>query len=206
MFSRFPAFDRPHAPFDELRRQMFRMLDELDTAAPAAPDGFPQLSLADAGASLVLEADLPGMTEKDVDIQLTGDVLTLKAERRVSAPEGYTVHRNERAPARLARSIALPCKVDPERTSATLTDGVLTLTLAKAAEAQPRKISIKATLQARFDTRQEVRHGPAQDKRQRRDEGSPRGPFATGAGACRAAERCAEADRGARGGHLRGQG
>ena len=59
-------------------------------------------------------------------------------------PSGYTAHRRERAPVQFARSFALPCKVDIEKTAAVIKDGVLTVTMAKAPEAQPRQIQVQA--------------------------------------------------------------
>ena len=53
------------------------------------------------------------------------------------------VHRQERTPIKFGRTFTLPCKIDPEKSSAVLKDGVLTVTLAKAPEAQPRQISVK---------------------------------------------------------------
>lgn len=154
MLNRFNDLDRTFAVMDELRRRMDRVFDEYD-APPRAQlrgefDGVPRyaqgprIHLFDTGKTFVVKADLPGMTEKDLQLSLTHDVLTLSGERRSDAPEGYTVHRKERASARFSRSFTLPSKVDPERTAAVLKNGVLTLTLSKAAEAQPRQIAVKS--------------------------------------------------------------
>ena len=105
---------------------------------------FPSLSCADTGASLVFEADLPGLDEKDVQLEVHQDVLTLRGERRQDAPQGWLVHRQERAPVKFSRSFTLPCKVDLEKSTARLKDGVLTLTLVKATEARPRQIAVNA--------------------------------------------------------------
>jgi HSP20 family protein len=92
----------------------------------------------------VLEADLPGLGEKDVQLTIHQDVLTLSGERKQDVPQGWFVHRQERAPLKFSQSFTLPVKVDPEKSSATMKNGVLTITLAKAAEAQPRAITVKA--------------------------------------------------------------
>lgn len=153
MLNRFTDFDRTFAAMDELRRRMDRLFDDYESPARAqlrgdfdAPRryvGGPRIHLFDTGAALVVKADLPGLNEKDLHISLNQDVLTLSGERKADAPEGYTVHRRERASARFSRSFSLPSKVDPEKTSAVLKNGVLTLTLNKAAEAQPRQIQVK---------------------------------------------------------------
>jgi HSP20 family protein len=151
MFNHFDDFDRTVAAMDQLRRRMDRAFDELE---PSRARGrvaerlwsgrFPQLTLTDAGANLVLEADLPGLADKDVHLTIHQDVLTLSGERRRDVPEGWFVHRQERAPLKFSQSFSLPVKVDPEKSSATLKNGVLTITLAKAVEAQPRPIAVKA--------------------------------------------------------------
>lgn len=154
MLNRYSDFDRTFAMMDQLRRRMDRLFEdydaprsqlrgEFDRNAPRHVAG-PRVHLYDTGAALVVKADLPGMTEKDVQITLNQDVLTLSGERKPDAPQGYAVHRQERAPVRFSRSFTLPSKVDPEKTSASLKNGVLTLTLNKAAEAQPRQIQVRA--------------------------------------------------------------
>jgi HSP20 family protein len=151
MLSRLTDFDRTFGVLDELRRQMDRAWDDFDggvrTPAQAyyANGSWPRFDVEDTGANLVVSAELPGMTEKDLDVALEGGVLSVRGERKADAREGYTLLRRERPALRFARSVVLPVKVDAERTSATVKDGVLTITIAKAREAQPRKIAVRAT-------------------------------------------------------------
>ncbi len=139
MLSRFDGFDRR---FDVLAK-----LAESWGYVPAeqAHDAgtWPRLDVLDDGANLVVTGDVPGMTEKDFDIRLEDGVLTIKGERKAFAPEGYEVLRRERHAARFQRSLALPQKVDVEKTTARVKDGVLTITLAKAPEARPRQIAVR---------------------------------------------------------------
>jgi HSP20 family protein len=153
MLSRFNNLDRTMALMDEWRRRMDRAFGDFDS--PAAPAGtfeepwslseatWPRVNLYDTGASLLLTAEVPGLTQKDLQIQLENDVLTLTGERRVQVPQGYTAHRRERGSTSFTRSFNLPVKVDAERTTATLKDGVLTLEMAKMPESQPRQIAIR---------------------------------------------------------------
>jgi HSP20 family protein len=161
MLTRFDDFDRTFTVMDQLRRRMDRIFDEYEPSRAPARDAlrssladeverasgrgrFPRLTFAETGTSLVLRADVPGLGEKDVQLSIHQDVLTLSGERKVDAPQGYVAHRQERAPLKFARSFSLPCKVDPEKSTAAIKDGVLTITLPKAVEAQPRQIAIKA--------------------------------------------------------------
>ena len=149
MWTRFSDLDRTYAMLDELRRRMDQAPEsewagrEWGTEDTFARTGFPRVNLHDSGGALVLAAEVPGLDEKDVKLSVYQDVLSLQGERKSEAPEGYAVHRQERPAARFSRSFTLPCKVDPEKTVASLKDGILTVTLPKAPEAQPRQIAVR---------------------------------------------------------------
>jgi HSP20 family protein len=142
-FARPTAF-RTFGAFD-----LFRQLDRL--FAEAAPESwereaqFPRVSFDDKGSEFVVRAELPGLTEKDLELTATATTLTLRGERKVEAPEGHSTHRSERSSFRFARTFELPAKVDSARVEARLEHGVLTVTLPKAPEAQPKQISVKAS-------------------------------------------------------------
>lgn len=158
MLTRFNDFDRTFAAMDQLRRRMDRLFDEYERPRGQgllrspffdepertwSRDRLPRITVADSPSALTLRVELPGFAEKDVQISIHQDVLTLSGERKLDAPEGYVVHRQERAGFRFARSFAMPCKIDPEKSSAVLKNGLLTVSLAKAPEAQPRQIAVK---------------------------------------------------------------
>ena len=143
MFGSWSDFERTFAAMDELRRSVEQAYRDEEAFPFERTGAWPRLSLWDEGKSLVLKADVPGLTEKDVQLQLTQDVLTITGERRSDAPEGHSVHRQERLPARFARSFTLPVKVDGAAINASLKNGVLTVTMPKAPESQPRQITVK---------------------------------------------------------------
>jgi HSP20 family protein len=144
MFGSWNDFERTFAAMDELRRTVEQAWRDEESAPYQRATGWPRVSLWDEGSNLVLKADLPGLTDKEVQLQLTQDVLTVTGERRADAPEGYSVHRQERLPARFSRSFQLPVKVDGAGITASLKDGVLTVTMPKAPESQPRQITVKS--------------------------------------------------------------
>jgi HSP20 family protein len=135
---------------DELRRQMDRGFDDERTAmfAEGFSSRFDQSFLVtrmfDTGNALVLKADVPGLTQGDLKLNYQNDTLTLAGERKDDVPEGYTAHRQERGDLRFSRSFTLPVRVDVERSTAELKDGVLTVTFPKHPESQPREITVKA--------------------------------------------------------------
>ena len=103
----------------------------------------PAMDLAETADSYVLHADLPGMGEDDVQIELEDNVLTISGERRLeeSKSEGGYL-RTERARGSFARSLTLPAGIDPERIEANFHNGVLELRIPKPEERKPRRISI----------------------------------------------------------------
>jgi len=137
----FTDFGRAHTPHVQLRRELDRLFGELEGGGTPAMS---TLGFDDDGTSFVLRADVPGLTEKDFEISVAGNTVTLKGERKVEVPEGHSVHRRERRAVRFAKSFELPARVDADKVTATLKHGVLTLTLPKVAEAQPRQISVNA--------------------------------------------------------------
>jgi HSP20 family protein len=144
MLGYWSDLERTFSTVDELRRRMEHVFGNVDPGALATDTSFPRTSVYDTGNSLVLVADLPGVKDKDIELTLEQDVLTLAGERKMELPEGHTVHRQERRASRFSRTFNLPCKVDADALDAQLKDGVLRVTLPKAPEAQARRIAVKA--------------------------------------------------------------
>jgi len=132
-------------PVSSLRRELDRLFGDLERAPSFAGLSTPAVTFAETAEALTLRAELPGLSEKDVDISVTANVLTVKAARKVEAPEGYAAHRRERQGYSFTQSYELPARIDPEKVQATLKQGVLTLTLPKAAEAQPKRVTVSAS-------------------------------------------------------------
>jgi HSP20 family protein len=141
-FVNFSDLDRTFAALDVMRRQLDRNFDR--SFIGARSDAEPRFDVRDDGDAFVLRAELPGIPAKNLELTLTGQVLKLRAARSVDVPEGFVAHRRERAAFDLTRSISLPTRIDAERVSAEAKDGIVTVTLPKAAEAKPRNITVKA--------------------------------------------------------------
>lgn len=148
MMFRFQDFDDAFRLLDDFRREVDRLYEGYGwgrwapTRTRSYGYGWSGIQLQDTGNTYELKADLPGVRENDIELSLENNTLTLNVERAPEVPEGYTVHRQERGGWKLARSFTLPAKVDPEKVRASLTDGVLTVTVEKAPESQPRRISV----------------------------------------------------------------
>ncbi len=147
MLIRWNDIDNAFALLDEARREMDqwvrRMTEGGDTPALTQwTSGWPRMQFVDMGKELVLVAEVPGLSEKDFNVSVNQDVLTVSGERKTTIPEGYQTHRHERPSVKFSRSFALPCKVDLEKTTAVAKNGILTIKLPKAPESQPRQIQV----------------------------------------------------------------
>lgn len=139
--------DRTFMALDELRRRMGRVFDEGSGDRVPGISGlasWPSVNLYDSGSEMVLRAEVPGVEEKDLDLRINQDVLTISGQRNAEVPEGYSAHRRERGAMQFSRSFTLPFKVDPESCDATLKNGILSVKIAKAPDARPRQITVKA--------------------------------------------------------------
>jgi HSP20 family molecular chaperone IbpA len=117
------------------------------SATPPHPDvppifHTPSIDIHESPEGLILEADLPGVSEQQVAIQLEDNVLCLHARGASPAPEGARVLHEEFRPGDFYRSFILSDEVDRNRISAELKNGVLRLHLPKAERARSRKIEI----------------------------------------------------------------
>lgn len=144
MMTRWFEIDPNYATIEDIRRRMELLFDEHDasTPTPRTLANWPRANLSDEGEKLVLKAEIPGLDEKSVQVETCQDVLTLSGERKTAVPQGYSVHRQERADLRFSRSFTFPVKVDFEKTTAEVKNGILTVNLPKAPEVKPRSITV----------------------------------------------------------------
>lgn len=142
MFSQLFRVADPYHDLHQLQRQVDALFADwtrpLRRQSPASA-----FDVFDDGERYRLVADVPGLRAEDLEVEVTEDGVSIRGVRRVSVPEGYSVHRREREGLQLARSFSFPSKLDPEQVEATLQQGVLTITLAKRADAKPRSVTVR---------------------------------------------------------------
>ena len=146
-FTDRPAFRNPWVEFERIRQG----LDELSRSyaekgkAQIRANVYPPLNIYEEADKMVLSAEIPGVKAEDLDISLEGDTLSIQGKRD-SREDDFTLsyHRREIESGSFSRAVALPVKVDVERISAKLINGILTVTLMKAAEATARQIRVNA--------------------------------------------------------------
>jgi HSP20 family protein len=109
----------------------------------AARRWIPAMDLVETGEDFVLKADLPGMTESDVTIEIEKNVLTIAGERKTELEEkheGY--YRLERSTGAFSRSLTLPEGIDADAVGAAFDNGVLEVRIPKPVQVQPRRVQI----------------------------------------------------------------
>jgi HSP20 family protein len=139
----------PVRELNTLQSEMNRLFSGL-FEAPVPGNGtggvrrwIPAMDLVETDEQFVLRADLPGLSENDVNVELEHDVLTVSGERKSEheeRKEGY--YRVERASGAFSRSLTLPEGVDPEGIKANFDHGVLEVRIPKPEERKPRKVAI----------------------------------------------------------------
>jgi HSP20 family protein len=132
-----------------LKREMDRLFDQIAEVKwsnfPASGDWVPSMDISETKDSLVTRIEVPGMDQKDIQISLQENLLTIKGEKRQEKEEkDERFHRVERSYGTFARSARLPVAVDASRVTATFKNGLLTVTLLKTSAAKGTTIPIKA--------------------------------------------------------------
>jgi len=105
----------------------------------------PAIEMFEKDDKFMVKAELPGMKEEDIDVSVVGDTLTIKGERKAESEvkeEDY--YCCERSYGSFTRSITLPSSVDAKNIEASYENGVLEVSLPKAAEVKPKKITVSA--------------------------------------------------------------
>lgn len=123
-------------------RDLDRVASALFDSARRGPRRMP-MDLYRDGDHYVLTADLPGIDPGSVDIDVDGQLLTIRAERTLAAGEGVKWITREREAASFLRQLSLGQGVDTERISASYVNGVLSVTIPVSEKAKPRKIAVE---------------------------------------------------------------
>ena len=136
----------------EHRLDPFRMMDALLRWDPfrgdwggggPSLDFVPHFDVKETKDAYVINADLPGVKDEELDVSLSGNLLTISGKREEEhREEGESYYAMERSHGSFARSFTMPDGVDAENVAADLKQGVLTLRIPKKPEAQPKRIAI----------------------------------------------------------------
>jgi len=145
-------------PFMALQREMNRLFQEFNTGFDSAPwsasggegelgNWIPRVNVSDNEKEVTVTAELPGMAEKDIDVSLTKNTLTIKGEKKSESEEkDKNLFRRERVYGSFLREIELPSEVETDKVEAQFKNGVLSVKLpkSKAAQTDVKKIQLKS--------------------------------------------------------------
>lgn len=146
-YTRAPGF-APWRDLEEVSNRLARLFDEGGTLSTGTNGGswIPAVNVEESADELTLTAELPGMTEDQISIEMENNVLTIsgeKVEQRTEGDEERRYHLWERRYGSFQRSFTLPRTVQADGIRATYDNGVLRVHLPKAAEAKGRKIAVE---------------------------------------------------------------
>ena len=139
-------------PFSLLRREMDSLFDNFFSGFDIEPFGnrmgafSPKIDVTENDKEIKISAELPGMDDKDIDLSLQNDMLTIKGEKKEEKEDkGKDYYKVERSYGSFSRSIPLPAEVDTNKADAKFKKGVLSITLPKTAKAisETKKIAVK---------------------------------------------------------------
>ena len=140
---------KPFREVSRLRREMDRLWDDFfgpgrRALRPLEPEWAPAVDVSETADKVVVKAELPGIEAKDIDISLSGDILTIKGEKKSEREEKKeSYHLVERSYGSFSRSLRLPAVVDPDKIEAGYKQGVLTVTCPKKEVVKPKAIEVK---------------------------------------------------------------
>ena len=140
---------RPMRNLFSLHNEMGRIFGDLFAPSEGGTDAeetswIPTVDISETENGYEIRAELPGVSEDDVNVSLTDNVLTVKGEKRPEAEtEGKNYHRVERRYGNFQRNFTLPRHIETDAIKAEFKDGVLTLGIPKAEAAKPTEVPIK---------------------------------------------------------------
>ncbi|MGA9042574.1 MAG: Hsp20/alpha crystallin family protein [Terriglobales bacterium] len=148
---------------NQLFRQSFQPAFEGSGDESLATTGFaPAVDVYEDEHNTTLKIEVPGIDEKDIDVRIENNTLTVHGERKFEKEEKEENYRRiERQYGSFTRSFTLPTTVDSEKVSASYDKGVLKITLPKKAEAKPKQIKVNISGEKTLDSRQPKSAGQA---------------------------------------------
>ena len=140
---------RQDNPFLSLQREIDRLFDDFTTGFPSFSKGvgadlLPSMDVTETDKEIEITAELPGLEEKDVQINVADNVLTIRGEKKAEKEEkDKNYHMVERSYGSFYRALNLPAGVNADAIKANLANGILKVTVPKPAAAQAKKVEVK---------------------------------------------------------------
>jgi HSP20 family protein len=142
-----PALIQPGFGLFGLHRKIDRLFNEFGQGAVA--DGgpaklAPNIEISETDKAVEVSAEMPGLERKDVEISIEDDALTIRGEKKIEEDQkDKNIQHSERSYGVFMRVLQLPPGVDPSSVEATMSNGILKITIPKPAKPEPKKIEVK---------------------------------------------------------------
>lgn len=145
MMARLIPWREPAKSLEAFRREIDRLFDRFFEVMPFSEQEFvPSVDISETDTEIIVQAEIPGIDPKDLDISLNGRLLTIKGEKRSEHEEKKeNYHKIERKYGSFSRTIDLPADIDSDKVEALYKDGVLKIILPKTESG--KKIEVKTT-------------------------------------------------------------
>jgi HSP20 family protein len=136
-------------PFGDLRSEVNRLFEQVmepsNGGSILGGRSFPAVNMWEDGECMYAEAEIPGVPMSDIEVNVVGNELSIKGQRKCVCGEEVTFHRRERGIGEFSRFLTLPVAIDADKVEAVLKNGVLKIKLPKAEAARPRRIEVKTS-------------------------------------------------------------
>ena len=141
-------FGRQSAVLDSLRDEFNQLFDRFWTGElepMAIGRWMPAIDVSETDSEVVVQAEVPGLEAKEIEISIEGGMLTIKGEKKEEREQkGRDYHRVERRYGTFVRSVQLPAEVVADKAEARYDSGILTVKLPKTAQAKPKQVAVRA--------------------------------------------------------------
>lgn len=146
---RLSPWARSYDPFATLQREVERVFEDFSRGFPTFAGGTteltPKMDVSETDKEFEMTFELPGLEEKDIEVNVADNVLTVRGEKKAEKEQKDKNYRmSERSYGSFMRSVELPDGIDPDAIKATITKGVLKVSVPKPAPAVTKKVDIKA--------------------------------------------------------------
>jgi HSP20 family protein len=139
------ALMRPDFGVFGLHREIDRLFSQL--AQGMGPNGaqnlIPNIDISETDKAIEISAEMPGLERKDVEISIEDDTLTIRGEKKIEEDQKDKNVHSERSYGVFLRMLQLPPGIDPSTVQATMSNGVLKITIPKPAKPEPKRIEVK---------------------------------------------------------------
>jgi HSP20 family protein len=143
----YRRFERPGIlqEMDQLQREMNRLFNAANQGRVLNTPNYPAVNIWANDDGQIVSAEMPGVHPEDIDIDVTGDALSISGERKPDEiAREARFHRRERTYGSFSRTVQLPFMVDTNKVEANFKNGILLITLPRAEADRPKKITVKS--------------------------------------------------------------